>query len=76
MKTSAGKETLKRESEFQVRRNFKKDASARGKYCDRGDALLSSSGVCFESGADRDVAQDDGSNANLCSPGSCFECGL
>ncbi len=67
--------TFKGKSEFQARQNLKSNALAADKVCDRGDALLSGSGVCFESGADRDVTPGDGGDY-LCGSGSCFECGL
>jgi len=67
------RETLQREGEIQVEQ---KDLSNEEKYCDRGDRLFSSSGVCFERGVDRDVTYNDNDNNYMCSSGSCFECGL
>ena len=78
MKTTK-RETLKRDSEIQVRQNVMNDVSDKEQYCDRGDSLFSSSGVCFESGVYRDVSHRDGRDRDdtyTCSSGSCFECGL
>jgi len=75
MKTTK-RETLKRESEIQVRQNVMNDVSDKEQYCDRGDSLFSSSGVCFESGVYRDVTRREGDDTYTCSSGSCFECGL
>jgi len=75
MKTM-GLETLGKESEIRVGQNVMKDVSNKEKYCDRGDSLFSSSGVCFESGVHRDVTHRDGDDTYTCGSGSCFECGL
>jgi hypothetical protein len=74
MKTIIGQEILKRESQFQMRQNLRGEVS--NQYCDRGDTLFSSSGVCFESGIRHDVTHRDGSEIYRCDSGSCFECGL
>ena len=66
MKTTIEQEILKRESEFQIRQDLMGEVSKQ--YCDRGDTLFSSSGVCFESGILHGVTHRDAVTSTCVTP--------